>query len=76
MIKVDIEMPKNCSSCPFYKRDNDYYEDMGRCSLLPIKDLNGDVVEHQIVNGCYRESGNNIRTEGRSKHCPLIEVKR
>ena len=75
MIKVDIEMPKKCCECPFYRDENSITGDYGKCQLLEIKDLNGDVVEHQVVDAYYQESNNNIRHEGRSKHCPLKECK-
>jgi len=72
----DMKMPKSCADCRFYKEAGSISAgDWGKCQLLEIRDLDGDVVEHQIVDAYYQESDNNIRHEGRSKHCPLKECK-
>ena len=76
MVKVDIEMPKDCKSCPMFREHKDVISgEWGECMILEIKDLNDDVVAHQTVNAYYVESAAWAQDVGRSKHCPLKEVK-
>ena len=88
MIKVNINMPKWCNDCPFF---NDYKTQSGQpihrygeCKLLEIKDLDNKRIKYQTVNAFYKEipvevedrnSEDAKKKEGRSVHCPLVEIK-
>ena len=78
-VKININMPKQCSECPCFEMpcnsDRNYIAWMGvplcgTCKLLPIKDLDGNTIKWQTVS--TREE---IEKGVRSKHCPLKECK-
>ena len=61
-VRIDMDMPSVCYECPFFV-ETDVLTN-GKCQALPIRDLNGDIVEHQVVSSCVSE---------KSIHCPLKE---
>ena len=77
-IKLDIDMPKMCCDCPCFEPnviDGKYRAWMGvplggHCKALPIKNLDGTIVDWQPVS--KREE---IEKEVRNEHCPLKECK-
>lgn len=79
-IKLEIDMPEMCYKCPCFEiaplaGHNSYMSYMGipfsgKCKALPIKTLDGRVIDYQHVS--TREE---IESESRSKFCPLQECK-
>ena len=62
VVRIEMDMPKYCRKCPLCERVSDYH---GLCKVLPIKDLDGDIVDNQRV--WFRKSN------GKSEYCPLKE---
>lgn len=73
-VMIEMEMPKSCSECEFCMRHNDSAMSMSdRCKRLPIKDMDGDVIDYQVI--CKSLDQAQKLLEGRNKKCPLREVK-
>ena len=74
MIKIDMEMPKSCSECEFCIGYNNSAVSIGdKCKRLPIKDVDGDFVDYQVI--CKSLDQAQKLLEGRYTKCPLQEVK-
>jgi len=72
-IKIDIEMPKSCLSCPLFihgegNEMNGVLE--STCRILPIRDLDGKVICYQKVF----KTKEDFMAKKRNKHCPLKEI--
>lgn len=65
-VQIDMEMPKGCNTCPF-RINEDEVGAYAQCLLLPIKDLDNNIVCYQKVEIRIHVNKNNKR----SKHCPL-----
>lgn len=75
--KLEIDMPKMCCDCPCFEIQTFYsgrymaYMGVpcpGKCRALPIKTLDGRVIDYQQVS-----TNEEIENKRRSKFCPLKE---
>lgn len=73
MIKIDMEMPKNCRECEFYIVVNEAVHIGSKCKRLPIKDMDGDLIDYQVI--CKNWDKARKLSEVRDQKCPLQEVK-
>lgn len=74
MVKIDMKMPKSCSECEFCIGYSNGAVSIGdRCKGLPIKDMDGDFIDYQVI--CKSLDQAKKLLEGRNKNCPLQEVK-
>ena len=76
-VKIDMEMPEVCAKCPLFKKPEGQNVALimglpfnGQCKVLPIKDLDGNIISYQTVSTI-----NEITNKKRNKHCPLKECK-
>lgn len=63
-VKIDMDMPKGCQECPLCEMISASY---GKCKVLPIRDLDGDIIDMQRVVFLIEKE--------RSVHCPMKEIK-
>lgn len=73
MVKIDMEMPRSCRECEFYIEHNHSVSIGSRCKRLPIKDMDGDLIDYQVI--CKTLDQARKLLESRDKRCPLQEVK-
>lgn len=73
-VRIDIGMPRVCWECPCIEEEKNSYMYLGaivgsKCRLLPIKDMEGNIIAHQTV--VFRDE---IESQKRYKYCPLKEI--
>lgn len=61
-VRIEIDMPKSCRECPLCEIIS---ECLGKCKVLPIRDLDGDIIDRQRVVFYIEKE--------RSSHCPMKE---
>lgn len=72
-VKIDMEMPNSCRECEFYIEYNHSVSIGSKCRRLPIKDMDGDLIDYQVI--CKNWDKAQKLSESRDKRCPLQEVK-
>ena len=69
MIKIDMEMPKNCNECPFID------EEMGGCNASGEPGFTCFVGIQKVELVTWDEWKRKVRS-GRDPRCPLIDEQR